>query len=117
MSATRIEYDEETKRKIAAEKVNGVSLKALKEKYNLKHDSLVYNWVKKYYPKKAKTKASTKPKKKSPNKMATAIVLLNHARDAAIKQVKETPERFDDPVYGLAMMALRTLEGKNDHDS
>jgi transposase-like protein len=112
--STRKQYDEETKRKVVAERANGVPIKEIVAKYGV-HESQIYAWRKKFGTN--KPKASKKIKKKSPNKVASAIVLLNHARDAAIKQVSETPERFDDPVYGLAMMALRTLEGKNDNYS
>lgn len=113
----RKKWDEETKKKIVAEKLNGIPIKEIKEKYGIKADSQIYDWVAqaKGTKKKKKVKASTKVKrKKSPNRMASAIVLLNHARDAALKEVKANPDRFDDPVYGLAMMALRTLEGQSD---
>jgi hypothetical protein len=71
--------------------------------------SMLYNWGKKFKPTPKK-----KAINKSPNKMATAIVYLHHARDAAVVQITQDPQRFDDPVYQFAMMALKALEGKND---
>lgn len=102
----RRKFDLDFKRKAVARITNGETKIAVAKDLGIV-ESVLYNWVKKFKKDVKKVKA----KKKSPNKMATAIVLLHHARDAAIKEVAENPERFDDPVYGLAMMALRTLEG------
>lgn len=99
-------WDEETKRKVIAEKLNGGSLKEIKTKYGIVHDSTIYAWVAE--AKKGEKPAKQKPKvhKKSPNRMAAAIVLLNHAR-----QIEGSDPESLRIVYGLAMMALRTFEG------
>lgn len=106
----RRKFDLDFKRKAVARVTNGESAKTVTDELGIA-PSMLYNWRRKF------TKAQKKEKraaKKKPNKLANAIILLHHARDAAVKEVAENPDRFDDPVYGLAMMALRTLEGKSD---
>jgi transposase-like protein len=104
----RRQFDLEFKRKAVARVINGESGEAVATDLNIS-PSMVYTWKRKLKKLDRKVK-----KKKAPNKVASAIVLLQHAREAAIQQVTEDPTRFDDPVYGLAMMALRTLEGKSE---
>lgn len=106
-------WDEETKKKVVAEKLNRVSVAVIQEKYGIPSPSQIYDWVrqakgtkKKNKPKATKVKVKAK---KAPNKMASAIILLNHARDIE----GSDPESLRI-VYGLAMMALRTLEGRVD---
>lgn len=106
-------YDEETKRKVVAEKLNGVPLKEIQTKYGVS-ESNVYAWVAKSKKKAKKEKViQAKQNKKSPNPLATMIIFLNHAREAAKEEVKANPERIDDPVYMLAMMALQAGKGKD----
>jgi transposase-like protein len=104
----RRKFDTEFKRKVVARLLNGESRAAVSKDLGIVA-SVLYNWVKKF-----KKETKKRVAKKKPNKLANAIILLHHARDAAVKEVAENPDRFDDPVYGLAMMALRTLEGTSE---
>lgn len=107
----RRKFSMEEKQAAVARHEKGETVKSITEDLKIA-GSVFYNWTKKVKGIAKKAKAKSKAKK-APNKVATAIVYLHHARDAAVLQVTENPDRFDDPVYGLAMMALRTLEGTN----
>lgn len=100
-------YSLDFKRRAVARLSNGQNAKDIAKKLKIM-PSMLYAWRKKL-AKLEKTKVVKAAKVPSAH---DAIVYLRHARDAAVVQVTQDPTRFDDPVYQLAMMALRTLEGK-----
>jgi transposase-like protein len=110
----RRKFDLETKRKAVARRQNGESRKAIIEDLKIA-GSVLDRWTREFGKEEKKAKPPRKKIHRKPDRKATAIVLLRHARDAAVLQITENPEMFDDPVYGLAMMALRALEGTNEN--
>ena len=68
--------------------------------------------AKKAKPYKLKKKQRANGLAKVPGPTQEAIIYLHHAREAALTQVTRDPQRFDDPVYQMAMAALRALEGR-----
>lgn len=109
---TRRKFTDNFKRKAVAQLA---TMRAVDLEKKLRiSSSVLSNWKKRFggevvNPKRHPPIVITRPK--SSDKVATAVVLLNHARDAAIKEIKLNPERFDDPVYRLAMAARDVLNG------
>jgi transposase-like protein len=96
-------YTDEFKREVIARVKAGERTSAVAGDLKLR-PNLISSWMK-----------QLGGKKKAVNKLSNvhgAIVYLRHARTAAVVQITQDPNRWDDPVYQFAMMALRALEGK-----
>lgn len=109
MKITKRRFSGVTKVAAVTEWESGASFKKVCARYKIS-SGMLSNW-KKWVKKHTKLKPA-KVKTSGSGGMHEAIILLRHARDAAVVQITQDPQRFDDPVYSLAMSALRALEAK-----